>query len=468
MLELAIDSLNNQSLQDFSTILPPEISSLVCGFLRKDTLKQVRQVSRIWERAAVPYLFDQIFISQDMADFRIAKLLIHQFRYHIRTLLFSSIYYEKVSRQTFRNECIRAGMFMKSNIDFDKDHFDHAFTVYRTMRIKKQESITNGTTLAYLSFALTSLPNIQKIILTDISSSRSMPHQLLQVYQPWELKACPIGDCDLSPADHVPDDLRGTGFLRKDSTNPWRLVLSALSTTKANVRELNMATHNLYVGTDSAAFSMSPWGLSQAILSFRNLTKLGLFLIGDTKQFTNDVDTHRVHENVAKLLSNAINLESLSLDLPKRKSGTRSSCPLFQDILGQCKFPKLRSLILAFFASSDEELLRLLNHSKRLERIIIEHFTLTTGSWMRVADWIRASLPLLKHAKLTPVYGGFDKPIDGEKYCDWYGGLDKFLFASGENPFTEEALGKYLADKAAGGPNFDGWLGYVGAYNEYH
>ena len=468
-----MDSLNNRPVQDSSTILPPEILCLVCGFLHKNTLKRVRQVSKIWDRAAVPYLFDEIFISQDIADFRIAKLVIHQFRYYIRTLVFSSFHYENLSRQTFRGHCMGMGRFIKKSsigYNIDTDHSDHAFTVYRTLRNKQQESITKGTTSAYLSFALTSLPNIRKIMLTDTSSSRSMPYQSLQVYQPRKLKACPFEDCDLTPADHLPDDVRESGFLRKGSTNPWRLVLSALSTTKANVRELTMEPDEMSWGTDSAAFSMSPWGLSQAILSFRNLTKLRLSLFGDTEQFTNNVNKHRVHRNVAKLLSNAVNLESLSLDLSNKHFPPGSSSSLFQDILGQCKFPKLRSLILAFFASSDEELLQLLNHSKRLEQITINYFTLTTGSWMRVADWIRASLPLLKHAELFHLRGGFYKHMLPDWYLDLYGDIDNFLFASGENPFTEEAFEKYLAGKAARrqAPNVAGWLGYVGAYTKYH
>ena len=294
-----------------------------------------------------------------------------------------------------------------------------------------------------------------------------MPHQSLQVFQSRKLKACPVEDCDLTPADHLPDELRETGFSRKDSINPWDPVLSALSTTQANVRELTMEPDDMCLGTNSAAFSMSPGGLSQAILSFRNLTKLRLSLIGDTEQFD---ESRYVHRNVAKLLSNAINLESLSLDISDEKIPYNSTCSLFQDILGQCKFPRLRSLILAFFTSSDEELLRLLNHSTKLEQITINCFTLATGSWMRVADWIRASLPLLKHAELAHLYGGFDKPIYGDEYLDLYGDVDNFLFASGENPFTKEALDKYNADKMARrqAPNVAVLLGYIGAYTKYH
>ena len=443
-----MDSFNKQPAQNPFTVFPPEILSLVCGFLQKGVLKRVRQVSKIWDQAAIPRLFNEIFVSQDMTDFHIAKLVIHQFRPYIRTLVFSSVYYRELNRDVAR---------MHFDIDDDTNHSDYAFTVCRFMRNKQEESS------AYLSFALTSLPNIRKIILTDTFSSRSMPHQSLQLYEPWKLKACPIEDCDLTPVGHLDDFIGETRFLRKDSTNPWRLVLSALSTTKANVRELTMEPDDMCLGTDSAAFSMSPWGLSQAILSFRNLTKLRLSLIEDTEHFTPGID------NVAKLLGNAINLESLSLDISDDENPPTSSS-LFQEILGQCKFPKLRSLILAFFTSSDEELLRLLSHSKKLEQITINCFTLATGSWMRIADWIRASLPLLKHAELAHLYGGFDNTVDEDGYLDLYGDVGNFLFASGKNPFTKKALEKYLADKVAGrqAPNVAVLQGYIGAYTKYH
>ena len=59
-------------------------------------------------------------------------------------------------------------------------HFDYAFAVYRITRKKQQENIANDSYVAYLSFALTSLPNIRKIVLTDSSSSRSMPFHSLK------------------------------------------------------------------------------------------------------------------------------------------------------------------------------------------------------------------------------------------------------------------------------------------------
>ena len=457
----AIESWNKQPVHNSFIMFPPEILSLVCGLLPKSVLKQVRQVSRIWERAAVPDLFDKVFISQDMTDFRIAKLVIHQFRHYIRTLVFSSIYYRRFDRGSFGSDWAR-GSCMNIDTD-DAGHTDHALEFYRFMRNKQQESIMRGTSSAYLSFALTRLPNVRKIILTDTSSSRSMPPRSLQVYQPQALKSCPFEQCDLTDAEHLPYAAWASGFTRKGSANPWRLVLSALSTTHANVRELTMEPDDMYLSTDTAAFSMSPYGLSQAILTFQNLTKLRLSLIGDIEGVVTDVATPHVR-NIAKLLNNAINLESLSLDQCDEEIGPPFESLPLQQFLGQCKFPKLRSLILAYFTSSDEELLRLLNHSKRLEQIAISHLTLAKGSWMRVADWIRASLPLLKHAELSHLYGGFYGPITHRPYVDRRGDVGNFLFASGENPFTKEALGKagqYMFDR-------DEYLDHVDAYTKYH
>ena len=447
-------------------MFPPEIVSLVCGFLQKDDLKQVRQVSKIWEQAAIPYLFNKIFISQDITDFRIAKLIICQFQHYIRTIVFSSINYTKVNRETFRRAFIDNIRMSGIDDNLNTDHSDYAFALYCIMRNKQQESITKDTSSAYLSFALTNLPNIQKIMLTDTSSSRSMSRQSMQVHQPRELKACPVEDCDLTPMDHLPGVFRETVFPRTGSTNPWRVVLSALSTTKANVRELTMEPGTMYLGTNSAAFSMPPWGLSQAILSFRNLTKLRLSLFVDIDEFTTGPNPCHAYRSVAKLLNNAINLENLSFDLCGEPW---SSSSLFHGVLGQCRFPKLKSLILAFLTSSDEDLLRLLNHSKRLEHITLSGHTLATGSWMRIADWIRASLPLLKHAELDQLYGGFDEFSDIEEYVDLYGDVGKFLFASGENPFAKKALEKLEAGIRAGRQyDYDGWQGHINANIKYH
>lgn len=200
------------------------------------------------------------------------------------------------------------------------------------------------------------------------------------------------------------------------------------------------------VSTNTAAFSMSPGNLSQAKICFQILTKIRFSLILGYERLSDHVDIRHVHQNVAKLLRSAVNLQSLSLDLDDQADMIRPGYSTLREILGRCKYPKLRSLILGYFSSSDEELLRLLKHSKDLQQITIAFHRLVKGSWRRVADWMRASLPQLKHAKLGNLYGGFDEPFESVEYRDLYEDVGNFLFAHGENPFTTKALEKHQAD----------------------
>lgn len=432
-------------------MLPLELLSLVCGYLPKPNLKQVRQVSKIWERAAVPWLFDEIFISQNMADLRIAKLVIFHFKQYIRTLVFSSVYYTKTYRENFDegfHQEIDWELVGKSDIDSDSNnsHSDHAFAIYCVARKNQQANLIDGSASAYLSFALTSSANIRKIVLTDTSSSRVMSRQSLQVYEPRSSKACPIKQCDLNDTDHIPHAVRQFGFSQKGFTNPWRLVLLALSATSANVKELTMEPRDMELSTNTAAFSMSPEKLSQAQLCFNTLTKIHFSLNVDTERFSTKVETRHVHRNVAKLLRSAINLENLSLNLTNEPEVGMSEYSTLQSILGRCRFPKLRSLTLVLLASSEAELLRLLKHSRNLEQLTIGGHDLTEGLWLRVAAWIRASLPLLNYAEFTSLFGGFEEPWADTEYADQYGHVGDFLFGQGENPFTTKALEKYDAD----------------------
>ncbi len=443
-------------------MLPPEILGLVCRVLPKQTLKQLRQVSKTWERAAVPYLFDEIFISQSMADFRIAKLVMLQFKHYIRTLVFSSIYYIDMDRESFDEEYDEEFSIEIEN-NTETCNSGHAFKLYRIARKHQRENFSIGSSSAYLSLALTSLPNIQKIVLTDTPSSRSMTCQSFQVHHPLELKASPF-----SATNNLPHAVRRSGFSQKGSANPWRLVLFALSATNANVKELTMEPHDMETSTNTAAFSMPPGILGPLKLSFGTLTKIRIFLLKDTERFSTNVNKLNFNQNVGKLLRSAVNLESLSLGaFEEIMEG--DLYPTLQEILGQCKFPKLRSLNLAFLASSELELLRLLKHSKNLEYITLGCHDLTEGFWMRVADWIRASLPLLRHVELNQIYGGFDEPWEDTEYIDTYGQVGDFFFAQGENPFTAKALEKYHADTEAERPvvNCSGGLGHIQAYLKY-
>ena len=464
--DLATSTIGNQNYdlaQGSSIILPPEILSLVCGFLCKQDLKQVRQVSTTWERAAVQYLFDQIFMSLNATDLRIAKLVILQFKQYIRTLVFSSLYYLNLDREDFDVELENE---LGINYDTDIGHTNHAFKLYRIARKNQRESLKSGLCSAYLSFALTSSPRIQKIVLTDSPSSRSMSRESLQVFEPRQWKECPVKACILKDTEHFPTAVLQSGLSCKGSANPWRLILQALSVTNSSVSELAMVPEDSETTVNTSAFSISPGELSQAKLCFHTLTKLRLNFAWNPKRLSSDVDFVHIHRTVPKLLRCAVNLEHLALvahDDPR--TDEFENFPL-QGVLADCKFPQLKSLILGFFQFTEVELRRLLTYSKKIEHLILECPILKEGSWVQIVEWARASLPCLKNAELNQLYGGFDDPWADTEYMDYYGHIKDFLFAQGENPFTTKALAEY--DAKIMGRDMGNRESYVDIYHEYH
>lgn len=89
--------------------LPPEILGSILRVLRKRDLKQARLISKKFERAAVSYLFNEIFISTNHTDFPIASLTIEHFSIYIKTLMFSSVHYEYLIWNDYKEISIREG-----------------------------------------------------------------------------------------------------------------------------------------------------------------------------------------------------------------------------------------------------------------------------------------------------------------------------------------------------------------------
>ncbi|CAF9942669.1 hypothetical protein IMSHALPRED_004351 [Imshaugia aleurites] len=84
--------------------LAPELLGLILSLLQKHALKKARLVSKAWEKAAVPYLFDAVFMSRNPVELSTAEAVIDQFGYHLRTLTFSAVYYKAICKTAFRQE----------------------------------------------------------------------------------------------------------------------------------------------------------------------------------------------------------------------------------------------------------------------------------------------------------------------------------------------------------------------------
>lgn len=429
--------------------LPPEVFAMVCKHSRKRDLKSIRQVSKACDQAAVTYLFDEIFMSFNTAELRIAQQVIFKFKHCIHTLIFSSVCYHHIDPDDF-------GETWDLAFPDDEDseaHSNYAYEQYSLAVKAQKDTIRTGACPVYLSFALSNIPRLQKIILTDLTSTRSMSHESMQEYGPGLLRKCPLESCEIMTCeDHYTfDPPAQPGFNRSDVFNPLRTILLALAVTVTTVPELTMETsthESCAIHLNTSALRMSQPDLRAAIVVFATLTKLRLCLDVNEEKFCKDNKTYYVSRNVPKLLNAAVNLEYFTLEAFDAGNDMIDSKTSFEVLLGQCIFPKLKSLILVFLWSSEMELLHFLQHCTQLEQMTLHCHHLTSGSWAAVANRMKLTLPL-KSIAMGQLYGDFPGDTGVWEYQDW-GDIGNFFFGKGGNPFTEEGLKRWLADRAAG------------------
>lgn len=393
-------------------MLPPEILSIVCSYAPKPTLKNLRLVWNVYDQAASVFLFDQIFLSFNATDLRIAKLLVIRFGQYIQTLVFSSNTYLDLDEEDFI-EAYEEYDGMGDEPDFNTSDARSGFQVLCKTRKMQKQILQSGSCPAHLSFVLANSPKLRKIILTDEMSSRSMSLSSLKDHLPWSMEMRLNADCDLY-FEHLRCSQR-SGFVTGGITNPWRTALLGLIAINSAIKELTMEPQDPKLTSDSAAFRLSPMELRDAKVCFGALTKLHLSLTTGTTNSTGGI-----HQNVAKLLGAARCLQCLSI-----YAFGEENCSI-QAVLGECDFPKLTSLILAFLDSSEADLMRVLRGSRRLEQLYVHGHTLTSGSWARLVGWAKASLPL-KNVSFNQLYGGFEEPWVVTEYLNVYNDVDQYF-----------------------------------------
>ena len=113
---------------------------------------------------------------------------------------------------------------------------------------------------------------------------------------------------------------------------------------------------------------------------FSNLTKLRQSLELDDRHHG---DSSRSSIAV-RLICTATNLRCLCLDGYDSEAEKREMST-FMTVLGDATLPKLKSLILANFSSTEAQLVTFLKRSKGLDQLSFLAHTLTEGSWERFA-----------------------------------------------------------------------------------
>ena len=172
-----------------------------------------------------------------------------------------------------------------------------------------------------------------------------------------------------------------------------------------------------------------PFSLQEIFQRFRKL-RLG---------FRVNVDL--VEKHIAQMLSAATQLKLLCVtlwwDAYNIGRYRRGEPTVFQEILGKCQFPQLRSLILGGFDSTEGELVGFLRGSSRLQHLTLtKHHLRKKGKWYSCADSIKVALPSLEHIFIDEVTSGADDVrFDGINHVYSHRDLWRYFFHGKANPF---------------------------------
>ena len=405
--------------------LPPELEVEVCRNMTKAELKVCRLVCKSFDKAAVPFLFDEVFVAASYSDLEIADLVVSRFGPYLRTVTLSIVDYECLPMKIFRETTRQEWKHLQKFNGRVNAHLEHAFELYCKLQTEHLQIHKSGELLARLSVILSKSPKVGKMILTDCGNKDIHHQSLIRPHDPWRQDdLCPFKKCELSVLDHLGFHVRPRPP-HDMLPNPFHLAMLAISAAKSTVTEFTMV-HDLEYKVPSKmsyiskhAFKMTTQEFYCVTSQLQHLTKLRIRLRDEGEET----------RAVARALSYGVNLESLVIEgLQDDLIFTSESDTTMFMFLGGCRFPKLRSLVLQEMDSRDEELLDFLEASPCLNHLTLDFFFLRVGSWNLVAERVRSTLRLKSVA--------FKEVIDDEAFKDIDQDLiDNFFLRNGENPF---------------------------------
>ena len=202
--------------------------------------------------------------------------------------------------------------------------------------------------------------------------------------------------------------------------------------TGTQFHRFRMAVHTLCL----LACQMPPMTIFMS-----NLTKLRLEI--------DQRDNNRPHTFrtgiVARHLSHARNLECLFLEINRYRyvHDSRPAPSTLHLTLGGCEFPELRTLVLAGHKIVGDEVLPLLASSSGLKHLVLESCQLEGYLWKHLVEKIKARTQL-EALHMNILTGGFEVVGEWHHYADYHGEVGNYLFRDGPNPFSINAMARYI------------------------
>lgn len=424
--------------------LPPEILSLICGLMSKKTLKCARMACKALEQATIPFLFDEVFMSSTYFDIEVANNVTTHFAQHIKTITLSFRYFPEYTKIFFTDipQCQESGW----SRDCIEDHETFAFDTYYKRRAEHMELLGSGELLAQLRQVVMRLPALRKLALTDRGCGREPHPSELYSHDLWKRGyLCLLESCTLSKADHACFHIGPRSGHGNDDPNPWRLIMLALSVADLPITEIVSTSRCRTCLIPIGSFLMTLRQAQDVTMRFNVLTKLRLSLRDDDAYENEEHQSYIDDSSVPRALSAAVNLKSLFIETDGEIHYESCMWTVWSILLEGCRFPELRSLILLNIDAEEEELMKLLGASPRLENLLLCHFRLSAGLWASVAARMKSILQL-KRVELTDLTDGFLPsllPEDEFLVNNDHRLVEDFFLREGENPFTEQAVKQF-------------------------
>lgn len=230
---------------DFSKLtmeVPPEVLGRILARLEKKDLKEVRLVCKKLERSAVPLLFDEVYLSTNPAEIEIAQNTVRNFGKSIKTVFFSAVEYEEMKWGHFKNAIGRSHAL---------EYVQLAYTNYCRLRQEQEEMFRAGTYFGHLCYVLRTIPNPQRLVITDSETSSQHGEGERRQSRLWRVGDCPthcsIQGCACGSLKHLSYMVSPRSLLRRErlDTNPWSLVMMGLAATGSYIYFNTIVTSTL-------------------------------------------------------------------------------------------------------------------------------------------------------------------------------------------------------------------------------
>ena len=429
--------------------LPPELVEDVAQRLSKRDLKQLRLTCKQLAHNLAPNLFDSLFLSTDPADHETAESAMAHFGPWIKTVIVTPLGFPYLSRESYkwraRSEinCFR----LPYRARFDQ-HVAMGYRAYRRVQTASDQIHTLSQLWLLFQQAIVTLPGVRRVVITHRRRAVHLTDTELANYCRWKT-------CSIPRAAHAA--FRLSPLFDDASPNIMRCISKILSARATNVKELIMEprdssfsswlTH--YFTIDGEGLQQLNTGTPQASGFLANLSKLRLAV--HEHRFVGNLSRTGI---MAKVISQAQSLECLFLEKHWYEDwmDPDQGQSVFRLMLGDCRLPKLRVLVLHDTNLVGDELLSFLSHSPGMSHLVLETCKLKAYRWKTLIERIKTETKL-RTLHMNELSGGFK--VAGlmkkwQTYVDYDGEVEKYLLSCGPNPFAFKSLIHYDHDYSLG------------------